>query len=26
MAVSGVAVILQRFVVFHQHFTIFTGN
>jgi hypothetical protein len=24
MAVSGVAVILQRFVVFHQHFTIFT--
>jgi hypothetical protein len=26
MAVSGVAVILHRFVVFHQHFTIFTGN
>jgi hypothetical protein len=26
MAVSGVAVILQRFVVFHQHFTIFMGK
>jgi hypothetical protein len=26
MAVSGVAVILHRFVVFHQPFTIFMGN